>query len=109
MTAATRWVLAGTLDELWEGEMRRATVGGTNLLLCNIEGEVFAYEDRCPHLARPLSEGRLDGPTLICAAHEWTFELRTGRGVNPANSCLRHFAVQVDDEAIMVDLAEPCP
>lgn len=108
MTAVKRWVFAGTLDELWEGEIRGAEVGGTHLLLCNLEGGVFAYEDRCPHLARPLSEGRLDGPTLTCAAHEWTFDVRTGRGINPATSCLRRFAVQLDDDAIFVDVVEPC-
>jgi toluene monooxygenase system ferredoxin subunit len=59
------------------------TVGAIDVLVCNIDGEVFADEDRCPHLANPLSKGALDAHVLTCAAHEWTFDARTGNGVDP--------------------------
>jgi toluene monooxygenase system ferredoxin subunit len=98
------WVDAATLDELWEGEMLTVTVGAVDVLLCNIDGEVFAYEDRCPHLANPLSKGALDGHVLTCAAHEWAFDVRTGNGVNPAAACLRRFPVCVDGDTVLVEL-----
>jgi nitrite reductase/ring-hydroxylating ferredoxin subunit len=37
--------------------------------LVNVGSEIRAYEDRCPHLGFQLSEGDLDGRTLICANH----------------------------------------
>ena len=98
------WVAAATLDELWDGEMLAVTVGAVDILLCNVDGEVFAYEDRCPHLANPLSNGALDPPVLTCAAHEWTFDVRTGDGVNPATARLRRFPVRIDGDTILVDL-----
>ena len=98
------WVEAATLDELWDGEVLGVTVGVVDVLLCNIDGEVFAYEDRCPHLANPLSNGALDPPVLTCAAHEWAFDARTGKGVNPAAACLRRFPVRIHGDTILVDL-----
>ncbi len=104
-----QWIDAATLDELWEGEMLAVTIGAIDLLVCNIDGEVFAYEDRCPHLANPLSKGALDEHVLTCAAHEWTFDARTGDGVNPAAACLRRFAVRLDGDTILVDLDRSDP
>jgi len=97
-----RWVGAATLDEVWEGEMVTVTVGVFDVLLCNIDGEVFAYEDRCPHLGNPLSKGALDAQVLTCAAHEWVFDVRTGHGVNPAAACLRRIPVRIDGNTILV-------
>jgi toluene monooxygenase system ferredoxin subunit len=103
------WVDVVTLDDLWDGEMLRVTVGAVDVLLCNVDGEVFAYEDRCPHLANPLSKGALAAHVLTCAAHEWAFDVRTGNGINPATACLRHFPTRVDGDTILVDLDRSDP
>jgi len=72
MTAApvpeSGWIPVGTLDDLWEGEMAAVVVGPVAAVLVNVDGEVHAFEDRCPHLANPLSRGRFDGRILTCAA-----------------------------------------
>jgi toluene monooxygenase system ferredoxin subunit len=97
---------AGTLDDLWAGEMRAVTLGTVDILLCNLDGRLVAYEDRCPHLASPLSEGTLSEGVLTCAAHEWEFDAQTGRGVNPASACLRRYPVRVDGEQVFVNTGE---
>jgi toluene monooxygenase system ferredoxin subunit len=43
---------------------------------------------------------------LTCGAHEWQFDARTGRGVNPASACLHRYPVRLDGEQIFVDLRE---
>ena len=96
------WRYAGTLDDLWEGEVRGVNLGGVDVVLCNVDGELFAYEDRCPHLANPLSHGVLQQNTLRCVAHEWEFDARTGQGVNPQAARLKPFPVRHDDDRIFV-------
>src|ERR1700761_9687475 len=98
------WRYAGTLDDLWEGEVRGVNVGGVDVVLCNVDGELFAYEDRCPHLANPLSHGVLNHDTLRCAAHEWEFDARTGQGVNPQAAHLKPFPVRLDDDRIFIQI-----
>ena len=100
------WRYAGSLDDIWAGEMTAVNLGAADVLLCNLDGTLVAYEDRCPHLASPLSAGSLDGGVLTCGAHEWQFDARTGRGVNPASACLRRYPVRLDGEQIFVGLRE---
>jgi nitrite reductase/ring-hydroxylating ferredoxin subunit len=86
--------------------MRAVHLGTVDVLLCNLDGMLVAYQDRCPHLANPLSEGALSDGVLTCAAHEWEFDARTGRGVNPASACLHRYPVRLDGEQIFVSVGE---
>jgi toluene monooxygenase system ferredoxin subunit len=94
------------VDSLWSGEMLAARAGRFRVLLLNVEGEIRAYEDRCLHQGVALSEGRFDGSTLVCRAHGWQYDARTGQGVNPCAVHLRSFAVVIDQGRICVDLTE---
>jgi nitrite reductase/ring-hydroxylating ferredoxin subunit len=96
------WRYAGTLDDVWAGEVRGVSLGDVDVVLCNVDGDLFAYEDRCPHLANPLSHGVLQHNTLTCAAHEWEFDARTGQGVNPQVARLKPFPVRLDDDRIFI-------
>jgi len=100
------WRYAGSLDDIWAGEMRAVRLGAVDVLLCNLDGMLVAYQDRCPHLANPLSAGVLSDGILTCAAHEWEFDARTGRGVNPASACLRRYPVKLDGTEIFVSVGE---
>src|ERR1700745_1179357 len=90
------------LDDLWSGEMVRVEVEGRRILLVNIESEVRAYLDECPHKRTPLSLGLLRGRTLTCATHQWEFDLWSGRGINPANICLEPLDVRLENGNILV-------
>jgi toluene monooxygenase system ferredoxin subunit len=103
------WTYAGDLADLWEGEMCGLSLGSVQLVMCNVDGQIFVYADRCPHLAGRLSEGRFDGRLITCAAHEWVFDAHGGGGVNPAESCLHRYPVRVVDDAIFVELGEASP
>lgn len=101
------WRYAGSLDDLWAGEMCAVNLGAVDVLLCNLDGMLVAYEDRCPHLANRLSEGVLSGDgVLTCAAHEWEFDARTGCGINPASACLHRYPVRLDGMRIFVGVGE---
>jgi toluene monooxygenase system ferredoxin subunit len=68
------WRYAWSRGDIWEGEMRAVNLGAVDVLLCNLDGTLVAYEDQCPHLANSLSEGVLADGVLTCAAHEWEAE-----------------------------------
>jgi len=94
------------LEELWEGDMTGVQVGTTKILLVNVDGEIRAYENRCPHQAWPLDEGDLDGRELTCVNHHWVFDVVTGKGVNPDDCALDSFLVKVDEHG-MICVAVP--
>lgn len=98
--------LAARLDDLWSGEMVGVCVSGRRLLLINLDGEVFAYEDRCAHLGVALSGGRLASGVVTCPAHEWCYDARSGRGINPKNASLTRLDVRIKGDEIWVDVDE---
>ena len=61
-----------------EGALRRVTVGDLDVLLAHTERGLFATDDRCPHMAAPLSIGELDGCIVACPLHEGRFDLASG-------------------------------
>jgi nitrite reductase/ring-hydroxylating ferredoxin subunit len=84
--------------------MRSITVGGTKLVVVNVEGHFCAFQDRCPHQGLELSTGRLEGKVLTCAAHEWKYDVTTGAGVNPRGAHLRTCPVKVEGGNLTVDI-----
>jgi naphthalene 1,2-dioxygenase system ferredoxin subunit len=64
--------------ELTPGSMRRVTLAGLDLLVAWTPGGIVVTDDRCPHMAAPLSIGSLDGCVVACPLHEGRFDLCTG-------------------------------
>ena len=91
-------------QDLWNGEMQGHRVGGRPVLLLKLDDRVYAYEDRCAHLGVPLSQGTLQDGVITCAAHHYSYDARTGRGVNPRNTALRALTTSVREAVIMVDV-----
>ncbi len=91
-------------DDLWEGELLGLELDGVPVLLVVVDGEIRAYRDRCPHQGVRLSAGRLHGTTLTCSAHHWTYDLRSGFGINPCNAALDPIPVHVRDGEVWVEL-----
>ncbi len=93
-------------DDLLDGEMCGAVVDGAKVLVARLDGRLYAYDDRCPHLGVALSEGALEGGVITCRAHHYQFDARTGLGVNPRTLCLRAWRVERDGGEVWVDRDE---
>lgn len=92
------------IDDLWEGDMDARTVDGKEVLLVWPEnGALIAYQPLCPHQEVPLIEGKFDGKTLICRAHNWVFDACTGKGLNPSDCELSKFPLRIEDGQVFVD------
>ena len=66
------------LDELEPGTMRRVTFGDLDVLVAFGSDGITAIDDRCPHMAAPLSIGTLEGCIVGCPLHDGRFDLSTG-------------------------------
>jgi 3-phenylpropionate/trans-cinnamate dioxygenase ferredoxin component len=65
-------------SELPPGALRRVTFGELDVLLAHTSSGITAVEDRCPHMAAPLSLGTLEGCLVACPLHNGRFDLATG-------------------------------
>lgn len=72
------------LSRLDNGYKRAFNVEGNALLLCQIEGQVFLIENRCPHMDVALSDGTLlPGAKIRCRAHGIEFDMQSGKACGP--------------------------
>jgi toluene monooxygenase system ferredoxin subunit len=42
------WQAVMPAADLWAGELAGVQLGGQKIVLVNVEGEIRAFEDRCP-------------------------------------------------------------
>jgi nitrite reductase/ring-hydroxylating ferredoxin subunit len=79
-TDGQRFTAVARLDELPVGAMLRYTAGDNDYLVAHTEKGICVTDDRCPHMAAPLSVGTLDPETCVvaCPLHKGTFDLATG-------------------------------
>jgi 3-phenylpropionate/trans-cinnamate dioxygenase ferredoxin subunit len=75
-----------SVAELPEGTLRRVSFGDLDVLLAHLDRGVCAVDDRCPHMAAPLSIGELDGCIVACPLHGGRFDLATGEPDRMPNS-----------------------
>ncbi len=77
-TAGVPFRAAVPVAELPPGAMRRVSFGDLDVLVAHTSLGLAAVDDRCPHMAAPLSIGGLDGCVVACPLHRGRFSLETG-------------------------------
>src|SRR4029079_16146871 len=100
--------LTGTRADSLE-ELRatgRAVVGLNGHTICLLaEGdEVFAVDNRCPHMGFPLHRGTVSDGILTCHWHHARFDLCTGGTFDHFADELRRFPVEIEGDDVYVDL-----
>jgi 3-phenylpropionate/trans-cinnamate dioxygenase ferredoxin component len=95
------------LDELPPGSVKIVRAGQLALGVYNVDGDLYAIEDRCSHDDGPLCEGDWDPEERVvtCPRHGSNFDLRTGEALTlPAYVPVDTFPVRVEDGIIKVDV-----
>ena len=90
--------------------MTRVVVDGVPVLLCNVDGEIYAVEDVCTHDGGALDggeldQGELDGCRIMCPRHGAFFDVTTGKALTlPAVSPLPVYPVTIDGDDISINV-----
>ena len=96
------------LEDLPPGEVKIVHAGEISVGVYNLNGELYALEDRCSHDDGPLAEGDFDPETgvAICPRHGAQFDIRTGKPLTlPAYVPVETFPVRVDDGMIKLQVS----
>jgi len=104
------WHRVANLAEVPPGALADVEAAGEVLVLANVEGELFAIGAWCPHMGTNLVLGQLSSSVLMCSAHLWRFDVRTGQPIWPPLARvapgygLRRYPVEVRGEEIFVEI-----
>ena len=103
--ASPRLLRAASLTELRTAGRLVVSVGGHVICLFAEGDEVFAVDNRCPHMGFPLHRGSVADGILTCHWHHARFDLCTGGTLDQWADDLRRFPVEVEGDDVYVDPA----
>jgi len=94
------------MEEIPLGTSQLVTVEGKEVALFNVEGQLYAVGNRCPHRSGPLVRGHVekveDALAVRCPIHGWLFELATGRCLTRPSASTPSYPVTCKDGEIAV-------
>ena len=83
MEDEARWLKVALLQDVPPGTLKSVRVGQRSYAVVNVEGEIHALLNDCPHRGGSLAGGRLLGQEVACAWHGFRFDARTGEATMP--------------------------
>jgi len=104
-SAQETWVEVCPLDDLAQGQTKTVFVEGKMVGLFNINGTIYALNNRCTHARGPLTEGTIDAEacTVVCPWHYGKFDIKTGAAIDGlVRNPVETYPVDVRDGVVYV-------
>jgi NAD(P)H-dependent nitrite reductase small subunit len=95
------FVTACATSEIAPETGKHVTVGGKDVAVFNAGGTFYALDNTCPHRGGPLAEGEIEGCTVTCPWHAWTFDLKTGESMTD-DLKVACYDVRIEGESVLV-------
>ena len=98
----------GKWHHVLDGQGKTFTINGQRVAMFNIDGELFAFEDECPHVGGSLGSGKLEGKQVTCPNHGWQFDVTNGKCVTEDrcdDGCMvETYPVKMENNEIILSL-----
>lgn len=99
------WVRVADVCDCPPGNLLEVEAAQEKLVLANVDGDLYALQNRCSHQNLPLSDGELDGDQLECLYHGARFDVCTGKAMTlPAIIPVETYAVELRGQEIYVQI-----
>lgn len=77
------------------------------IVIFNVNDNIFAIDNRCPHEGYPLDHGSFnDSCILTCNWHNWKFDLKDGKCLTGGDN-VKTYKTFIEDDYLYLDLSEP--
>ena len=123
--STTERAVALPLAELPPGTSTTVKAFGTTVAVFNVEGQVFALSNHCPHHGGPLCHGRIsgavlpsqpyeyrygrEGRVLICPWHGWEFDIESGRTIFDPSVRVKIYEARIEKGEIVLTRRRTVP
>jgi nitrite reductase/ring-hydroxylating ferredoxin subunit len=88
------------------GEVKEVAIGGRLVCIANIDGNIYATDNVCPHWGGPLGQGKIREGKLVCPWHGWTFDLKTGETTRSPRVKLTRHTVVIHGEEVFLEFQD---
>ncbi len=101
----TEWVRVASATGLEDGDLASYEVGDIYVAVACVEGSYYAFDDTCTHRGCSLSEGELEGTSVICPCHAGEYDVRTGEVLDgPPPEPVTTYAVRVRGDDVEIEV-----
>jgi nitrite reductase/ring-hydroxylating ferredoxin subunit len=98
------FVTVANVSELEDGELYAYEIGGRMVAVATVDGAYYAFDDTCTHAFCSLSQGDLEGNTVVCPCHMGTYDVTSGTVVSgPPPQPVRTYPVRVEGDQLQID------
>jgi len=84
--------------------LKEISVNGVELVVTNVKGRIYCFENRCPHEEVRLSLGCITNEKIKCALHGYSFNLETGLSSEEDLERLKVYQVKREQTGIFVEI-----
>ncbi len=92
-------------DQVPGNGLRVVETGGINLLLCNVAGTIYTFQNHCVEGNSPLDQSVLEDGVLTCPCHNLQFDIRQkGRSLTDSDLRLEALPSKVENDVVKVAL-----
>ncbi len=104
-TRTANFVRAAHVQDVRKAGRLVVAIAGHTILLIHENDQIYAVDNRCPHMGFPLHRGTVKDCILTCDWHYARFDLMSGGTFDSWADDLPAFPVQIRDGEVWVDLA----
>ena len=88
-----------------EGDLHVVQAGDRPVAVTVVDGQVYAFDALCTHAQCSLSEGDIDGKSVVCPCHFGRFDITSGAVLGgPPKAPLRTYPARVVGGALELDI-----
>ena len=71
------YVEVGKVSEITKGQMKHLDLNGKEIVIANVDGKFYAFDERCGHMNARLSNGNINQNIVTCPFHAAMFDITT--------------------------------
>lgn len=102
--AGNRFLEVASTEDVIPGKGKVVVVMGREIGLFNVEGQIEAIDNTCPHSVRPIGNVEFNGHMVTCLWHGLKFNVVNGECPQAPHYKAKKYPVRVEGDRIFVGL-----
>ena len=94
------------LESIEEGKILKVQAGKKTLAVSQVNGEIGAVDNACPHMGGPLNEGTIENGFIKCPWHGYEFHTCTGNSPEGFDDKVQAYKLELKDDGVYVEVEE---
>lgn len=86
------------------GSAKEFGAGSAAICVANVNGQISAMDNVCPHRGGPLGQGMVENGKIVCPWHAWAFDIKTGQAAHSPNAKIKVYEIKVEGDDVFAAL-----